>query len=135
MWLDEVTNDLHEAGVDDDKLVVLHKLNETNEVAVNTPAGLSKRRKIRKIICQGDPWGPIECSLIVDSFRKESLKPELKPYKYKDQVEIPALGMIDDIILISETGHTTLRMNAFINVKTATKRLQFEPEKCHVTYL
>ena len=135
MWLDEVTNDLYEAGVNDDKLVVLYKLNETNEVAVKTPVGLSKRQQIRKIICQGDPWGPIECSLMVDNFGKESLKPELEPYKYKDKVEIPALGMIDDILLISETGHKTLRMNAFINVKTATKRLQFGPEKCHVMYI
>ena len=33
---------------------------------------------------------------------------------------------------VSETGHKTQRLNASINVKTASEKLQFGPDKCHV---
>ena len=90
---------------------------------------------VEKIVCQGDPWGSIECGLMVDGFGKDSLKPELEPYNYKDKVPVPLLGMVDDTLLISECGYKTYRMNAFINAKTALKRLQFGPDKCHVMYV
>ena len=77
---------------------------------------------VKNIICQGDPWGPIECSLQIDEIGKESLQTDLEPYKYKGQVEIPALGWIDDIITVSESGHKTARLNAFINAQLAMKK-------------
>ena len=60
---------------------------------------------------------------MVDGFGKESLKSELEPYKYKGHVPLPILGMVDDIFLISESGHKAQRLNGFINAKTALKRL------------
>ena len=66
---------------------------------------------MKKIICQGDQWGSIECSLIIDGFGKESLKPELEPYKYKNQVHKPLLGMVDDMFLMSESGHKAQCLN------------------------
>ena len=60
MWYKEVTNDLFEAGVNDDKLALLAKINDSNNIAVKTPVGLTKRKNIKKIICEGDPWGGIE---------------------------------------------------------------------------
>ena len=67
---------------------------------------------------------------MVDGFGKESINPDLEPYQYKNEVAIPILGMVDDILMVSEPGHKAVRMNAFINSKTAFKRLQFGPEKC-----
>ena len=137
LWQDEVTNELFDAGVDNDKLALLHKINETNHIRVKTSAGLSDVKTVKKknIICQGDPWGSIECGVIIDGFGKESLNPELEPYHYKNKVPVPLLGMVDDTILISESGYKTSRLNAFINAKTAVKRLQFGKEKCHVMYV
>ena len=135
MWQQEVINDLYEAGVKDDRLALLHEINKTNNVAVKTPDGISERKTVKNVICQGDPWGSIECSLQVDSFGKESLKPELQPYKYKNEVPIPALGVVDDIITVSESGHKSAMMNSFINAKTALKKLQFGPQKCHVIHI
>ena len=135
MWFEEVTNDLYTAGIDDDNLALLHKINESNDIAIQTPIGLTKRENVKKIICQGDPWGSIECSLMVDGFGKESLNPDLEPYKYKDQVPVPILGMVDDVFVISESGHKAQQMNGFINAKTATKRLQFGANKCHVMHI
>ena len=43
-----------------------------------------KEKNTEKIICQGEPWGPIECSLLIDNIGKESLNESLEAYKYKD---------------------------------------------------
>ena len=135
MWQQEVINDLYEAGIQDDQLALLNEVNKINNLAVKTPDGISDRKTVRNVICQGDPWGSLECSLQVESFGKESLKPELQPYKYKDEVPIPALGVIDDIITVSESGHQSDMMNSFINAKTALKKLQFGPQKCHIIHV
>ena len=90
---------------------------------------------MKKIICQGDPWGSKECSLIVDCFGKDSLNTDLEPYKYKDQIPMPLLGMVDDVFVISECGYKAQQMNGFINAKTAIKRLQFGADKCHVMHI
>ena len=40
------------------------------------------------------------------------------------------LGLVDDIVGITESGHEAQMLNSFINVKTADKMLQFGPAKC-----
>ena len=72
---------------------------------------------------------------MVDGFCKESLAEELEPYHYKGKVLVPLLGMVDDMLSISESGYKTNRLNAFINAKTAVKRLQFGPDKCHIMHV
>ena len=135
LWQDKVINELYDAGVQDDKLALLPKINETNIVKVKTPAGLSDAINVEKTICQGDPWGSMECGIIVDGFGKESLKPEMEPYQYRGTVPVPLLGMVDDILYITESGYKACRANAFINAKTVLKRLQFGTEKCQLMYV
>ena len=60
MWLDEVSNDLYEAGMTDDKHSLLYKINETNNITVKTSVGLSERKIVNKIVCQGDQWGSMQ---------------------------------------------------------------------------
>ena len=81
MWHAEVIIDLYDAGIKDDKLSSLHEINKTNNIAVKTQAGISGRKTVNNIVCQGDPWGSIECALQTDGFGKESLNPILEPYK------------------------------------------------------
>ena len=66
----------------------------------------------------------------MDEIGKESLEDNLEPYKYKDIVKIPALGWIDDIITVSESGYKTARMNSFINTQLAVKKLRLGAKKC-----
>ena len=135
MWQEEITNDLFEAGIKNDKLALLQKLNETNNIAIKTHEGTSQRTVVNNIICQGEPWGPIECSLEVDNIGKESLNTQLDPYKYKGIVEIPALGWIDDVITVSESGYKTARLNSFINAKFALKKLRLGAKKCYMMHV
>ena len=66
MWLD-----LFKAGMNDDQLNLLYKANSHNQVAVKTLFGMSERKSVEKIVLQGEVFGPLECSVSVDSFGKE----------------------------------------------------------------
>ena len=46
-------------------------------------------------------------------------------YKYKGIVPVGVLGMIDDLAGVSEGNMKAKELNAFINVKSAEKKLQF----------
>ena len=70
----------------DNNLAVLYEANKKVKVAVNTPHGLSSREDISKIILQGDVFGPIQCSVSVDSYGKECLEEGQHLYLYKKEV-------------------------------------------------
>ena len=50
-------------------------------------------------------------------------------YKYKDKLPVGFLGLVDDIVGISEAGYKAQQQNVFINLKTAEKTLQFGMSK------
>ena len=105
MWLAEAMNDMFDAGVQDDNLALLYQANSKVNVAVRTPYGLTHRFKLEDIILQGDVFGPIECSVMVDSFGKECLQENKHLYYYKDTVPVPVLTMVDGAIAITEWGY------------------------------
>ena len=82
------------------------------------------------MITQGDVFGPLLCSKQVDSFGKECLNENKYTYMYKGEVEIPPLGMVDDLLCISECCYKSTMVNSFIKFKTSSKKLQFGVEKC-----
>ena len=49
---------------------------------------------------------------------------------YKDVVGIPPLGMVDDLVCISQCGPKTVMLNSFVNYKASSKKLQFGTQKC-----
>ena len=50
---------------------------------------------------------------------------------YKQEVQIPPLAMIDDLLIVSECGYRTTMANSFINAKSNLKKLQLGTDKCH----
>ena len=46
-------------------------------------------------------------------------------------VGIPPLAMVDDLFLMAGCGLPSVLLNAFINAKTNSKKLQFGVKKCH----
>ena len=131
MWLEETINDLWEAGIQDDNLALIYKMNEEVKVAVKTPFGLTKRSSIGKVLVQGETFGPLCCSVQVDTFGKECCEKDKLLYYYKGEVGVPPLAMVDDLVCISTCGVNSVKMNAFIQTKTNIKKLQFGLKKCH----
>ena len=131
LWLEECMNDLFEAGIDDDNLNLIYEANRNINVAVNTPNGLTSRDSVERIVLQGDVFGPLECSVLVDTIGKECIDEEKHLFMYKDVVGIPPLAMIDDLITLSECGIESIKTNAFLNAKSSVKKLQFGMNKCH----
>ena len=121
----ECLNDVYEAGVVDDKFVLLYEANRENFVAVQTPNGLSRREPVTEIVMQGDVLAPLISSLQVDTIGKECLEEGKHLYYYKNIVPIPPLGLVDDLFTISPCGYKTTMMSQYINSKTAMKKLQF----------
>jgi hypothetical protein len=57
LWVEECINDIFEAGLDNDKLVLLFLENQNANIAIKTPGGKSARITITNIIMQGTVWG------------------------------------------------------------------------------
>ena len=130
LWLEECLNDMYSGGLRDNKFNILYNANSDVKIVVKTPVGKSKQEDIQKVVIQGDVFGPILCSKLVDTFGKECLEDKKYCYLYKGEVEIPPLSMVDDILCVSECGYQSVMLNGFLSCKTNMKKLQFGAAKC-----
>ena len=121
--------DIYDTGVDDDQLVLLYKSNKEINMAVKTANGMSERQIVPEIVLQGDTFGSILASVQVDKIGQDCMDAGYY-YLYKNILPVGFLGLVDDIVGITEAGYKAQQLNAFINVKTAEKMLQFGPKKC-----
>ena len=127
--LTEAISDIYDAGFDNDTLGLVYKANSEVSMAVKTSHGLTDRQTVNNIVLQGDKFGSLLASVLVENIGQECLKAGYK-YFYKNILPVGFLGMVDDIVGITEAGHQASQLNAFINIKTAEKNLQFGPSKC-----
>ena len=127
--LQQALSDIYDVGVNDDNLSLLYQGNKDVRMAVNTPSGLSERQSIENVVLQGDTFGSILASVQVDSIGKE-VEESGYGYHYKDELPVSLLGLVDDMIGVSDAGFKAQQLNALLNVKTAEKRLQFGVSKC-----
>ena len=121
---------MYEGGMKDNKLNLLHNANSLVNIVVRTPVGKTDSGDIKNVVIQGDVFGPMLCSKQVDMFGKECLEENKYTYSYKDEVEIPPLSMVDDVLCISECGFKTAMVNSYMQCQTASKKLQFGATKC-----
>ena len=127
----ETANDIYEAGVKDDKFILMAKSNEKCMVAVKTPWGsLSKRVEMHELEMQGTVPAPLKCSVQLDTLGKECLETGEGLYKYKECLNVPPLLMIDDAISVSECGPDSVKVNAIIQSKVDMKNLTLGHSKC-----
>ena len=127
MWLSESINDLFESGIQDDNLALIHEANIQNYVAIQTPAGLTNRVPINKIVMQGEVTGPGQCSNQIDTFGKECLKESKLLYSYKNGLGVPPLAMVDDVLAVSRCGVESVELKK----RQGGKLVQFGPDRCH----
>ena len=74
LWLEESLNDLWEAGLNDDKLALIAEANRNVKVAIRTPYGMTERMSMKQIVIQGEIFGPLCCSVTIDTIGKECIK-------------------------------------------------------------
>ena len=127
--LQEAISDIFDTGVDDDNLAVLYNANQEIDMAVKTANGLSDRQTVNDIVLQGDKWGSILASVQVDKIGQDCMNAGYF-YSYKNILPVGFLGLVDDIVGITEAGYKAHQLNAVMNVKTAEKTLQFGVLKC-----
>ena len=120
LWLEECCNNLYEAGITNDK-----------SSCSQTPAGMTNRVTIERIVTQGGVTGPLCCAVQTDDIGKRSLETGRHLYMYKGTVGIPSLAMIDDIAKVSECGIDSVKDNAYINAKIEQDKQLFNCTKCH----
>ena len=127
--LKQAISDIYEAGLQDNNLSLVYQANKEIFMAVNTAGGLTERQTITDCILQGDTWGSLLASVQVDSIGQECAQAGYG-YLYKDNLQVSLLGLVDDTIGVTEAGYQAQMMNAFLNIKTAEKRLKFGEKKC-----
>ena len=73
-------------------------------------------------------WGSLLCTCTIDKLGKHAYElPELL-YKYKG-VPIPLLGMVDDILTVTDVENTAT-MNKLVNTFIEKKKLKLSKYKC-----
>ena len=127
--LKEAISDIYDTGVDDDNLALLYRGNEEIHMAVKTANGLSERQIVRDCVLQGDTFGSILASVQLDKIGQECME-EGYFYLYKNTLPVGFLGLVDDIVGVTEAWFKAQQLNSFMNVKTAEKSLQFGASKC-----
>ena len=134
MWSAEIGNDIYNAGLNDAQFVLVANSNSSCQVAVKTPWGsLTRRETMKDIEMQRGVLTPIKCSVQIDTLGKEMLENtecSKSMFKYKDCVSIPVLGMIDDLLSVTECGPDSVKVNAYVQSKTDTKKLKLGVNKC-----
>ena len=123
LWLQECINDLYEAGLDNDKLPILFYENQNAKVAIKTQQGITSRVNINNIVMQGSVWGSLFCTTTMEKLGKLCYENKELLYKYKNVVDVPPLGMVDDILSIqkcTDAKKINVTINTFIEMKKLT---------------
>ena len=80
---------------------------------------------------QGTVWGSLFCTTSMDKLGQMSYENDDILYKYKNEVCIPSLGMVDDILSIQKCSMDSVKANAVINGFIESKKLTLSKKKCH----
>ena len=130
LWTHECINNLYNAGLQNDKLTLLFKMNQNAKVAIKTSQGLTERVNISNIIMQGSVWGSLFCTRSMDKLSQKAYDNEALLYKYKGKVRVPPLEMVDDILTIQKYGLASIALNAEVNAFIEQKKLTLGQNKC-----
>ena len=122
--LQEAISDIYDTGVDDENMVLLYDANKEINMAVKTANGLTERQLITDTVLQGDTWGSILASVQVDKIGQDCTAAGYS-YLYKNILPVGFLGLVDDIVGITEAGYMAQQLIAAIDGRTAEKTLQF----------
>ena len=79
---------------------------------------------------QGSVWGSLLCTSSMDKLPQRAYTNEALQYKYKGEVVVPPLGMVDDIITIQKCGTASVTINSEVNAFVEQKKMTLSTKKC-----
>ena len=126
---------LYEKGLTNDKLVLLYEETKNAKIAIKTPNGTTERRDIKNIIMQGTVFGSLICTSVMDKLAQIFYKDEDLVFKYKNTVEVPVLGMVDDVLCVTKCSSKTVISNATINTFMELNKLTLSADKCRKIHI
>ena len=132
LWTEKSYLDLHENGLNDDMLTLLHETSKEVEICVKSPVGVTEKGVIRDIILQGETVSSIICTSSVDLMSKQC---PLEVYKYREVVDIPKLSFVDDIADVTKCGKSAKDMNEFTSIEISKRKLQLATDKCQKVHV
>ena len=127
LWMEHSLLDLFETGVRTNAINILHELNKTAKIQVKTPVGLTDEKEVEDVIMQGETISSIVCTTTIDKVTRDC---KLPPHKYKEAVDIPKLGFVDDILDITKCGEETENMNEYTTDSMNKRKLVLSKDKC-----
>ena len=83
---------------------------------------MSERFDIYNTIMQGTVWAGLKCTATMDQLGKKAYGDPNLLYRYKNQVDIPTLQMVDDVIAASKCGKQTGLVNNAITTLVKFKK-------------
>ena len=99
-------------------------------IAIKTATGITSRENIQNIIMQGSVFGSLICTTVMDKLAKIFYKDSSLTYKYKGEVEVPVLGMVDDVLSVTKCSNTVITTTATINSFMELNKLKLAAKKC-----
>ena len=121
---------MYENGLNNDKLVLLLEESKSASIGIKTPSGMTEREVINNIIMQGTVFDSLICSAVMDKLAKVFYKDENLLYKYKNTVNIPVLGMVDDVLSVSKCSSASVISNATVHSFMEINKLKLAAKKC-----
>ena len=129
IWAQSCIKDLYRAGLQNDKLNILHSENQNAQVAFKTQSGITSRLNVNNIIMQGTVWGGLYCTTMMNNLGEISYQ-DKNIYKYKGEVPIPTLQMVDDILGIQKCNTKMVNQNSYINSFIESRKQVFNESIC-----
>ena len=123
---------MFENGLSTNLLNLVYELSKKADVTIKTPVGNSEEAEINGVIMQGETLSGVICTNSMDKMSKEC---DLEKIKYKNKVEIPKLGYVDDIADITECGEKTEEMNKYTMKEMNERKLQMSTDKCAMMHI
>ena len=130
LWAQECINTLYEYGLQNDKLVLLYEETRNAMIAKKTANGLAKRENLQNIIMHGSVFGSLICTTVMDKLAQIFYNDKQLVYKYKGKVEVPILGMVDDVLCVAKCSNKVVTTTATINSFMELNKLKLVPKKC-----
>jgi hypothetical protein len=117
--------------VNNDLFALIAKLDENAKVVVKTPCGVTDPFNLKKNVLQDSVFGPIKCSVQIDTLGRDCLTSGDGVYSYKNIIDVPPLAMIDDVLGIAKCSDESIELNSIINDKIEAKKLRLSETKCY----